>query len=134
MRVTGAFATLPLACGPNLPPPNRATLSPHAYHHTYYAHTTHTLTHTPPLPPSLSRYYAWVLVLCFPARIACSQLAIFFQAQRIMSPSLVAAVVAVFLNLIFGYEKEGEREREVDGEVDETVRYICVCVVSRCSF
>mmetsp|Transcript_23732 Transcript_23732/g.32674 ORF Transcript_23732/g.32674 Transcript_23732/m.32674 type:complete len:508 (-) Transcript_23732:78-1601(-) len=47
-------------------------------------------------------YYAWVLALCIPARIAYSQLSQFFSAQRIMHPSVVTSCMAMLINLAAG--------------------------------
>ncbi len=50
----------------------------------------------------LAWYYALVLMTCFPARIASSQLNQFFQSQRIMKPSVVSTAFAATLNLLGG--------------------------------
>lgn len=47
-------------------------------------------------------YYSWVLATCLPARIAASQLAQFFQSQRIMHPAVVASAIAMLFNLLLG--------------------------------
>lgn len=46
--------------------------------------------------------YAQILMLCIPVRIAYSQLSQFFQAQRIMYPEVLAALLAMLTNLIGG--------------------------------
>ena len=48
-------------------------------------------------------YYARALCVCLPARVAFSQLSVFFQSQRIMQPSVVASFVALCCNVLFGY-------------------------------
>eukprot|EP00933_Yihiella_yeosuensis_P051292 TRINITY_DN4918_c0_g2_i1.p1 TRINITY_DN4918_c0_g2~~TRINITY_DN4918_c0_g2_i1.p1 ORF type:complete len:501 (+),score=57.17 TRINITY_DN4918_c0_g2_i1:92-1594(+) len=44
-------------------------------------------------------YYAVVLALCLPVRIAFSQLSTFFSSQKILRPSVVCATSAMLLNL-----------------------------------
>ena len=48
---------------------------------------------------SLAAEYALVLAACVPARVGLSQLGQYFQAQKIMWPSVCCAAVAFSLNL-----------------------------------
>mmetsp|Transcript_35084 Transcript_35084/g.69126 ORF Transcript_35084/g.69126 Transcript_35084/m.69126 type:complete len:505 (-) Transcript_35084:503-2017(-) len=49
-----------------------------------------------------AQYYSFVLSLCLPARVAFSQLALFFASQKIVSPEANTSIVAVILNLGLG--------------------------------
>eukprot|EP00913_Durusdinium_trenchii_P034060 g31880.t1 len=45
-------------------------------------------------------YYALVLAICLPVRIGFSQLNCFFNAQKIMRPSVVCSTIGMLLNLV----------------------------------
>jgi Na+-driven multidrug efflux pump len=47
-------------------------------------------------------YYALVLMVCLPVRVASSQLSTFFSTQKILRPGMVCSIVGMALNLIFG--------------------------------
>lgn len=47
-------------------------------------------------------YYAFIMSLCFPARIAQGQLSQFFSAQKITRPGAITAVITMTFNLVFG--------------------------------
>lgn len=56
----------------------------------------------PVVTASMAGYYARVLSLSLPAQLAFSQIAQYFQAQRIMHPEVQAATLAMLLNLVAG--------------------------------
>merc|ERR1740123_46027 len=51
---------------------------------------------------SNAQYFASVLMLCLPVRVAASQLGTFFTSQKIMKPTMVSSVFAMLANLAFG--------------------------------
>eukprot|EP00405_Crypthecodinium_cohnii_P047104 CAMPEP_0206568974 /NCGR_PEP_ID=MMETSP0325_2-20121206/26157_1 /ASSEMBLY_ACC=CAM_ASM_000347 /TAXON_ID=2866 /ORGANISM="Crypthecodinium cohnii, Strain Seligo" /LENGTH=478 /DNA_ID=CAMNT_0054072465 /DNA_START=183 /DNA_END=1619 /DNA_ORIENTATION=- len=49
-----------------------------------------------------AQYFALVLMLCLPVRIAFSQLSIAFNSQKVVKPGSIVASISMCLNLIFG--------------------------------